>query len=193
MIPAASHGSVLRDDIDACGYFPDLVADIVSTALGDEPLLGHLVHHEATFDRDQVQRHLTVLALTATRFVVTHTDEAEGSLSGRIEAATTSEVVPLPQLGTVSIATVVQDPELHAKGKSSLSEVWLTVNWGTIRQIDLKPAVCDNPECEADHGYTGTAAGEDLVLRMSSAADGAENLGKMVRFATLLQQLTGRK
>ncbi|WP_028708349.1 DUF5998 family protein [Propionicicella superfundia] len=193
MIPAASSGSALREDIDACGYFPDLVADIVAAALGDEAIVAHLVHHEATFDRDQVHRHLTVLVLTETRFLVTHTDEAEQNTSGRIEAATTSEVVPLTQLGTVSIATVVQDPENHALGRSSLGEVWLTVNWGTLRQIDLKPAGCDNPDCEADHGYTGTAAGEDLVIRMSAAADGTENLGRMVRFATLLQHRAGRR
>jgi hypothetical protein len=193
VIPAASHGHALREDIDACGYFPDLVADSVAAALGDEPIVAHLVHHEATFDRDQVHRHLTVLVLTETRFIVTHTDEAEQNTSGRIEAATTSEVVPLSQLGTVSIATIVSDPESHAAGRSTLAEVWLTVNWGTLRQIDLKPAECDNPDCEADHGYTGTAAGEDLVIRMSSAADGSENLGRMVRFATLLQHRAGRR
>lgn len=193
MIPAAFHGHALRDDIDACGYFPDLVTDIVGTAVGDEQIVGHLVHHEATFDRDQVHRHLTVLVLTETRFLVTHTDESQQNNSRRIEAATTSETVPLGTLGPVSVATIVQDPEQHAAGGSTLAEVWLTVNWGTLRQLDLKPATCDNPECEADHGYTGSAAAEDLVIRMSAAADGGDQLSKMVRFANLLQQRAGRR
>jgi hypothetical protein len=183
----------MRADIAACGYFPDLVADTVSTVLGDEPIVAHLVHHEATFDRDQVHRHLTVLVLTESRFLVVHTDEGEGSAPGHMEAATTSEVVPLTRLNTVNVATVVANPERHAVGRSTLSEVWLTVSWGTMRQIDLKPAACDNPECEADHGYTGTAAGEDLILRMSAAADGGDALARMHRFATLLQHRTGRR
>ena len=60
----------LRADVAACGYFPDLVSDGVLLALGDEPLVRHLVHHEATFQEDSLHRHLTVLALTETRLVV---------------------------------------------------------------------------------------------------------------------------
>ena len=68
----------LQADVAACGYFPDLVTDGVLLALGDEPLVEHLVHHEATFSEDSLHRHLTVLALTATRLVVGHTDEYAG-------------------------------------------------------------------------------------------------------------------
>lgn len=187
---AAELGSALREDIAACGYFPDLVSDIVGTTVGDESLLGHLVHHEATFDRDALHRHLTVLALTDTRFIVCHVDEDDGK-PGQMQAATTSEAVPLHALGTVSVATMVNHPQHHAAGRSEVAEVWLTVNWGALRQLDLKPAACDNPECEADHGYIGSATGEDLVLRMSVAADGKDSIAKMMQFATLLQARVG--
>ncbi len=182
----------MREDIDACGYFPDLVTDIVATTVGDEPVQGHLVHHEATFDGDELHRHLTVIVLTDTRFIVCHVDEGEGK-PGQMQAATTSEAVPLRALGAVSVATVVDQPQHHAAGRSAVTEVWLTVNWGALRQLDLKPAGCDNPECEADHGYVGTAAGEDLVIRMSVAADGQDSISKMMRFATLLQSRVGRR
>ena len=65
----------MRDDVAACGYFPDLISDGMELALGDEPLVRHLVHHEATFSEDSLNRHLTVLGLTDTRLVVSHTDE----------------------------------------------------------------------------------------------------------------------
>lgn len=189
---AAELGSTMREDIDACGYFPDLVTDIVATTLGDEAVQGHLVHHEATFDRDELHRHLTVLVLTDTRFIVCHVDEAEGA-PGQMQAATTSEAIPLSALGTVSVATIVSDPQHHAAGRSAIAEVWLTVNWAGLRQLDLKPAACDNPECEADHGYVGTSTGEDLIIRMSVAADGSDNIAKMMKFATLLQSRVGRR
>ena len=54
----------LRADIDACGYFPDLIADAIALSLAGEPVVDHLVHHEATFSREEIQRHLSVLVLT---------------------------------------------------------------------------------------------------------------------------------
>ena len=68
----------LRSEIDAQGYFPDLVEDTVTLALAGEDLLDFVVHHEPTFSHDQIHRHVTVLALTPTRLIVGHTD-ATGS------------------------------------------------------------------------------------------------------------------
>ena len=36
----------------------------------------------------------------------------------------------------------------------------------------MGPASCGDPQCEADHGYSGTIAQEDIVLRISAEADG---------------------
>ncbi|MGA0980757.1 MAG: DUF5998 family protein, partial [Candidatus Nanopelagicales bacterium] len=57
----------LRGDIERSGYYPALVADALETALAGEPLVAYVVHHEATFDRDELRRHVTVLVLTPTR------------------------------------------------------------------------------------------------------------------------------
>ena len=65
----------LRLEIEACGYFPDLVEDAVTLALADEDLVDFVVHHEPTFNRDEIHRHVTVLALTPTRLIVGHTDD----------------------------------------------------------------------------------------------------------------------
>ncbi|MEY4137357.1 MAG: hypothetical protein RL205_1485, partial [Actinomycetota bacterium] len=65
----------LRSDIQRSGYYPDLVSDALSTALAGESLAAYVVHHEATFERDELRRHVTVLALTPTRLIVGHTDE----------------------------------------------------------------------------------------------------------------------
>ncbi|CAA9290894.1 MAG: FIG01121646: hypothetical protein, partial [uncultured Friedmanniella sp.] len=64
----------LRADIEACGYFPDLVEDAIVLAVGEEELLDFVVHHEPTFNHDEIHRHVTVLALTPTRLIVGHTD-----------------------------------------------------------------------------------------------------------------------
>ena len=63
-------GGALRLEIEACGYFPDLVEDTITLALADEELVDFVVHHEPTFNRDEIHRHVTVLALTPTRLLV---------------------------------------------------------------------------------------------------------------------------
>ena len=50
----------------------------------------------------------------------------------------------------------------------------LTIGWGGVSRIDLEPAGCSDPECEADHGYTGVLASDDFSLRVSAAADGTD-------------------
>ena len=50
----------------------------------------------------------------------------------------------------------------------------MTIGWGAVRRIELEPAACVDPDCEADHGYTGTASADDISLRVSSAAEGPD-------------------
>ena len=47
-------------------------------AVGGEPVLSFYVHHEPTFDRDEVRRHQSVLVLTPSRLLLAHTDEHAG-------------------------------------------------------------------------------------------------------------------
>lgn len=180
----------LRRDIDACGYFPDLIAETVAMATAGEPVLHHVVHHEATFARDEIQRHLSVLVLTATRFIVGHTDESDAPGEAG-QAMSTTESVALDKITSVALTRVVAHPERHGAHRSSDIETWLSVGWGTARRVELEPAHCGDPECDADHGYSGTLAADDLTVRMSVAADGADNVARLVSFATALQVASG--
>ncbi|WP_343050090.1 DUF5998 family protein [Nocardioides ungokensis] len=53
----------------------------------------------------------------------------------------------------------------------------MTIGWGGVSRVDLEPAGCSDPECEADHGYTGVLASDDFSIRVSAAADGADAVG----------------
>ena len=73
-IKARANG--LRSAIERSGYYPGLVADAVEAALGSESVVSYVVHHDAVFDPAmEVRRHMTVLVLTPTRLVHSHTDE----------------------------------------------------------------------------------------------------------------------
>ncbi len=182
--------SDLGRDIDSCRYFPELVAATVSMALGEESVLAHLVHQEATFNRDEIQRHMSVLVLTNTRLLVSHTDENnEPGKTG--QALTTTESVPLSTIKSVALSQVVGNAEAFGAGGSELVETWLAVSWGTMSRIDLEPAQCADPSCEADHGLTGVSAADDLTVRISAAGDGPDKVAQLVAFATALQRLSG--
>jgi len=181
----------LRNDIDATGYYPELVADAMATALGGEAVEAYLVQHEATFDNEELRRHMTVLALTPSRLVVSHTDEHPADATYPVPYATTStEAVRLEQVDSVVVTRIVTNPAEHRAGGPA-QEVMLTIGWGAVSRIDLEPATCGDPNCEADHGYTGTSSNDDLALRVSEAADGARVITRALAFAEALSTATG--
>jgi hypothetical protein len=183
----------LRSDIQKSGYYPDLVADALETALAAEPLSSYVVHHEATFDHDELRRHVTVLALTPTRLIVGHTDEHPiDETNERPYASASTEAVRLERVDSVVVTRVVSDPATHKPGGSA-AEVVLTIGWGAVSRIDLEPAGCGDPQCDADHGYTGTASNDDLSVRVSEAADGATVVRQVLTFAAALSQATAGK
>jgi hypothetical protein len=183
----------LRAAIEHAGYYPELVSETVETALGGEAIRCWLVQHEATFDRDELRRHVTVLALTDTRLLVTHTDDHPADdHDGVPHATTSSEAVPLHRIGSVIVSRTLADPVNHRAGTPPY-DVVLTVGWGGVSRIDLEPATCGDPNCEADHGYTGTAATDDLSVRVSAEADGEESVRQALEFARVLAAATAQR
>src|SRR5262245_11135482 len=68
----------LRQAIHRTGYYPDVVAEGVQGAVAGEQVVSFYVHHEPTFERDEVRRHLSVAVITPTRLILAHTDEHDG-------------------------------------------------------------------------------------------------------------------
>ncbi|MEJ5946900.1 DUF5998 family protein [Pseudokineococcus basanitobsidens] len=191
--PGQSLAPELRRAVEHAGYYPELVADVVAVALGGEETRAHLVHQETTFDGEEVRRHVTVVVLTATRLVVAHADDGTDLVEGGPRshaAAATTEAVPLSQVRSVLLSHVVQRPDRY-RGGDPVAELTVTIGWGSVQRLDLEPATCADPQCEADHGYSGSLAGDDVVLRVSAAADGADAVGRALRFAAALSAATG--
>ena len=191
---AADRSADLRAAIDRVGYYPAVVADAVESALGGDSVISYVIHHEPTFDHDEVRRHVTVLVLTPSRVLVAHTDEhPPDDLLPAPYASTSTEAVPLDQVGSVAVTRMVANPAGESEtGSTDVSEAVLTVGWGAVRRVDLEPATCSDPDCVADHGYTGTLAAEDFALRISSSADGQDAVNRLLDFAKALSAATVR-
>jgi hypothetical protein len=186
----------LRVAIERSGYYPGLVTDAVASALGAEPVTAFFVHHDAIFDPGmEVRRHMTVLTLTPTRLVYSHTDESPaeaGDEDSRPQAETSTEAVRFTQISSVAVTRVIPDPASYVPGATMPSEVVLTIGWNVLSHIELEPAHCGDDSCEADHGYTGTVTADDLTMRVSEAADGEDAVRQVLAFAQALSEATSR-
>jgi hypothetical protein len=193
-----THGDRLREAIVQCGYYPTVVTEAVEGALAGEAVVDFVLHHEPTFDRDdEVRRHVTVVVLTPTRLMVAHTDEhPPDDLLPSPYASTSTEAVPLAEIRSVVTNRMVAEPAQYdgQPGRHpEANEAVLTIGWGAVGRVDLEPATCGDPECEGDHGYTGTMTADDFSLRMSSAADGAEAVSQLLAFAQSLSAATSSR
>lgn len=188
--PPASLPADLLDAIERAGYYPALVGDVVTHAVGSRDVGSSFVHQETTFDSDAVRRHVTVLALTEATLVIVHADDHEGHGGLGPVATATSETIPLSAVRGVMVTHVVPDPSQYVPGTLG-REVTLTLGWGTVSRIDLGPASCADPSCDADHGYDGTITGDDISLRVSADADGDALVRSALDFAQALSAATG--
>ena len=180
----------LTRDIERAGYYPALIRDVVGTALAADRVASHLVHQETTFDHDTVRRHVTVLVLTQSRLLVIHADDdAESGAAGA--ATATSESVPLSGVRGVMLTHVVADPASYRPGTLG-HELTVTIGWGSVSRLDLLPATCGDPQCDADHGYEGSLTADDISVRVSAVADGEAALSQAMAFAHALQAATAR-
>lgn len=178
----------LRDAIDRTGYYPEVVSDGVRAAVGGEQVVSFYVHHEPTFERDEVRRHLSVVVLTPTRLVLAHTDEhAADDLLPEPYTSTSTEAVRLSAVKSVVVTRMVANP---TSGPTPPAEVVMTIGWGGVGRFDLEPAGCSDPQCEADHGYTGVLASDDFSLRVSAAADGTDAVSGLLSFVESLSART---
>ena len=133
----------LRQAIHRTGYYPEVVADGVFSAAGGEEVLSYFVHHETTFDHEEVRRHLTALLLTPTRLVIAHTDEHPGDdMLPEPYTSTTTEAVTLTSIRTVVVTRMVANP---TAGVAPPAEAVLTIGWGGVGRVDLEPAALLGP------------------------------------------------
>jgi Family of unknown function (DUF5998) len=197
-MPLTDHDQAadLREALDRVGYYPDVVAEAISDSIAGEAVTSWVLHHEPTFDGDEVRRHLTVLLLTPSRLIVTHTDEhPPDDVLPEPYASTSAEQVALAKVSSVVLTRMVTNPAETAgvaRAQAGVSEAVLTIGWGAVARIDLEPATCGDPQCEADHGYQGAISADDFSMRMSATADGADDVGRLLEFARALSAATAR-
>ena len=115
--------------IEKTGYYPQVVWAGVRSSLAGEQVVSYLVHHEPTIDRDEGRPHITVVVLTPSRLVLSHTDEnAPDDLLPQPYTSTSTEAISLASVRSVVVNRMVANPD-HFHGRElAPSEAVLTVS-----------------------------------------------------------------
>lgn len=174
----------LTSELEVAGYFPQTAASCIQRAVRSAPVRAHLVRPETTFDGPEVRRHLTVLVITDRHLVITHLDDDPADELNPSQVVSTTERVRLDRVRTTGISQVFDADESRAHGREA--EVTIAVSWGASSRLDIERAWCEDPECQADHGWSGTMAPADLALRVSALADGQDAVEAAIAFHDLL-------
>ncbi|MDJ0313186.1 DUF5998 family protein [Arthrobacter sp. H35-D1] len=185
--PANTKGRDLETALQRSGFYPRLVADVVNDALDGQESLAHLIHLETHFDRTEVHRHITVLVLTTDMLVITHVDDHQLDDSGeQIVAQVSTESVPVTQINSVVLSYIYSQPQDY-KPSDPARELTLAIAWSGGQRVEMAPASCGDPACDADHGYSGSIAQEDIALRISAEAEGLQAVADAKAFARALR------
>lgn len=183
-------GRDLHSALERAGFYPRLVADVVEDALDSMEPLAHLVQLETHIEHTEVHRHVTVLVLTSEVMVIVHVDDQQMDEAGdQVMAQVSTETVPIGRIASVVLSFVYHQPQDYRSSDKS-RELTLAISWSGGQRVDLAPAGCADPQCDADHGYTGTLQKEDVVLRVSAEADGLQAVEDARAFARALRQAT---
>ena len=170
----------LAAEIERCGFFPQLLRKLAEQAIAESPLLAALVQPETTFDFEYVHRHVTILCLLPEVLAVIHVDEQDNRATASIE------YVKLQTIGAVGVNYGIRQPSRGDGGE--IDELTLQLTWGAVRRADTEIASCGDPQCQNDHGYTTTSVPDDLVIRVSSTAEGDNALHSAELFVAQLRK-----
>lgn len=178
--------AALDAHIDHAGYHPRVVRASLWPAIGRASLRSFVVLPETTFEGSEIVRHLTVAVLTDRHLVFSHFDDGwtEDERPQPV-VATTTERVAYDRIRTTSLSLVWPVGHGGQEADSPL-EVVIGANWGGRRALDVAPAACSDPNCEADHGYTGWNDPADLSLRVTEQAEGPDAVQRALEFHRLL-------
>ena len=181
-------GSGLGASLVRAGFYPELVAHAIATELDGRAPRAHLVHVDTHFDYDEIHRHITVLVLADDVLLAVHLDDHAADPAGEaVLAQVSTELVPLRAIASVVLTTGYADPA-RFRPSDPVAEMTIGVQWAGGQRLDLEPAGCADPQCEADHGYTGTATREDLVIRVAADAEGQVAVDNALAFARALRR-----
>ncbi len=143
--------------------------DVEAIARIHGPFVATFVRPETLFDTDSVYEATPVFLLTATHLIVVLPDVTHEFIPSG-ELITSTQIVPLR---SITDYQVIRRRVLDGPQAGAISVVQLRMRWGASRALDMRPASCEDPTCEAEHGYVGMSINEDGDVLLDTTLDDA--------------------
>lgn len=141
-----------------------VLADLAAAVKDIQPITGYFIRPETVFDRDSVFDSVSVFVLTP-RFLAIIVTDVTYELSPAGDFVTTTQIVNLDRIADFQ---VIRRRVLEGPQAGSISTVHMRLRWGNGWGADIRPASCDDPTCEADHGYIAMGQGDDGEIVLDS-------------------------
>ncbi len=177
------------DKIRAADFHVDTLERVVRQLNGGQLPGDCLFQLEATLDEDSVFRHFDYLGLEGGLLTSVHIDELPVGIQWYASLFPVSKVTGV-ELGqsTAPPAMDSQGPDLPHSHRHNFPQdtnltVVISVEGRTL--IEMEPMVCDDPDCQGDHGLMGGMRNEGLGMNFqersnySSAQDALEFVAKL--------------
>lgn len=161
-----------------------ILDDIAAVLRTCGSLRSYFVRPETVFDRDSVFDSVGVFMLTDTHLIIVVSD-VNHEMNPAGELVTITQVVELSHINDFQIGRrrVLEGPE-----RGAISAVHFRFRWGGSWAADIRPAACDDPHCEADHGFLGSFTGEDGEIVL----DGSISEATFIQGLEFIDELTRR-
>ena len=171
------HGEFWADLTARVSEESPILEDVSAILKGYGPIRSYFIRPETVFDQDSVFDSIGVFVLTKSHLIIVISDVTY-ELSPTGEFVTTTQVVQLSQIRDFQ---VVRRRVLDGPERGALGTVQLRFRWGAGWAADIRPASCDDPTCEADHGYLAMVSGDDGEILLEPTLD-PEILAQALRF-----------
>lgn len=172
--------SALRERVS-----PPMVDDVAAIVRLHGPIRTYFIRPETVFDRDSVFDATAIFLLTDSHLIVVLSDVTYEFVPVG-EFVTTTQVIPLKEIHDYQ---VIRRRVLDGPESGAIASVQMRLRWGANRTLDIRPASCDDPTCEAEHGFIGMSAGEDGDVLLDATLDDktfAEGLAFIDELAMML-------
>lgn len=161
-----SYSDFLSEVTATLGEDSPLVDDVARMVTGEE-IVSYFIRPETLFDDDSVFKAVMITVLTPTRLLFIGTDVSFENIPYGEEIVSSQMV----RLSAINDYKVMRTRAASGPDAGSLITDGVRVRWGGTATLDLRPGMCEDPTCDADHGMRGIFISEDAEVTVDPSLD----------------------
>lgn len=183
------------DKIRAVDFHVDTLERVVRQLNGGRLPETSLFQLEVTLDEDSVFRHFDYLGLDGGLMTSVHIDELPVGIQWYASVIPVSQVTGV-ELGQSTAPPSTNDlgpdlPHTHPHSFPQDTNLTVVISVEGRSVVEVEPLVCEDPDCQGDHGLVGGLKNEGLGMSFPEESDNS-NAREALEFVAKLSAAMGR-